>query len=386
MKRLILLIGISLATLSFVPGAAACTNSDDVFDQAGLPMAVSKIIGTFVDNGCYGGSRDANQQTTKIRVLLDEIKNSGNTPEALERAFLARVSAIEVALDEYIGSKPQDAQFDEARKAWEAFEDGFGKVAMRGDGEGRFWRIDVPTLSPPAYPEFNGKKFLDDQCPEFEQLTATCNLAVKETLQIIRAAELLAEIIKVTEFPNALTHLNASKLRLQQWDDYFNKAEPLWPMELALNSVLEMDGGDFDSQGNLIGFREVPDKQHLFLHPSTALEYFEDESSDSDFKPAVLLDIYGVNFLNWSKSTRRLKSSHGISLTASFSSHEDSNDLGWGLRYFNNKKWALGITKHSDRVGIFVSIGLMEQLTDWQKKIDQWKEKHESWKNGLGLN
>ncbi len=362
---------------------AACTNKEDTFDNARESEPVSDIISTFTANGCYGEDQDNNPHTKKILELLSYDK-SEKTPEELEALFLAVESDIQSELRKYTQGKSTESKFQETKDAWAAYEKAFNTIAIRKSGESQYWLVQQPNLSAFAYPKFEGRAFLEQMCPTLD-ISSNCSNAIAETVQLIRAFNLLATITETSLLPNAITHLNDTKLRLQQWDDYFNKAEPLWFTELGLNSILEMKGTRFDDNGNLIGFRDVPDKQHLFLHPTTALQYFEEEDSDSNFKPAILLDLYGINFLDWNKTTRRLDGSMGASLTISYSNHEDSDDYGWGIRIFNNKNWSFGITKHSERVGIFLSIGVVEQISDWKKKVSEWETEQESWKEELGI-
>jgi hypothetical protein len=374
-----------LVILPLSPGvfAATCTNEKDGFDETALRAPVVSVIDTFVMNGCYGGGLDKNPHTKKILALLDYDKPVKEF-DALRTQFLVVENDIKIELSKYMQGKAEQARFEETRNAWKAYQNEFNKVALWKGKRAKHWKVTTPNLSAPADDKFKGKVFIMKHCPGNE-VTGNCSLAVKEAVELFRGFDLLASIIKISQYPNAITLLNDTKLRLQQWDDYFNKAEPLWFLELGLNSILEMKGTRFDADNNLIGFRDVPDKQHLFLHPTVALQYFEDENSDSNLKPSVLLDLYGVNFLDWNKTTRRLDGSFGVSLITSYSNHENSDDFGWGFRFFNNKDWSLGITKNSERIGLFLSIGAVEQISDWRGKIDEWKASHEDLKEKLYL-
>jgi len=360
-----------------------CTNQQDRFEQASVGAPVNAIISSFSTNGCYGGNTDSNTHSAAIHRLL-EYGQDLSDPGELEKRFLQVKPRIQAELMAYIGDKPETAQFDETRKAWAAFIAAFNSISV-ADRQSGYWAVQMPQLSAMAYPQFSAMDFLAAQCGDGGVVSEHCNNAVKESVQLIRAFNLMSQISKSSKLPNAITHLNDSRLRLQQWDDYFNKAEPLWFTELWLNSVLEMKKVRLDDEGSLIGFRDVPDKQHLFLHPTMALQYYEDEGSDSNMKPAILLDVYGVNFLDWNQSTRRLDGSLGVSLIASYSNHEGSRDEGVGIRVFNNKDWSFGVTKHSDRWGIFLSVGAVEQVSNWRNKAEQWQQKHHEVARRLGL-
>ena len=84
------------------------------------------------------------------------------------------------------------------------------------------------------------------------------------------------------------------------WHAYRDDALPQFSWEYAINSARMKRTGK-----NPQGFEPIPTSQIIFLHPGASLEWRDARkgSTDSRTKPAVYLEVLGINKWRWNEDT-----------------------------------------------------------------------------------
>ena len=112
------------------------------------------------------------------------------------------------------------------------------------------------------------------------------------------------------------------------------------------------------------GFEPIPTSQIIFLHPGASLEWRDARkgSTDSRTKPAVYLEVLGINKWRWNEDTGAMIGGKGLSLIVSYTQRDAAKDFGVGLMFHSRRtrQFTLGITR----------VDLAEYVKD---KLSYWK-------------
>lgn len=332
------------------------------------------LLAQFVDNGCFGGSLDTNVFS---QDLFNKITQA-NRQVGNHIAFKEEVKNLFAELIQYSFEQMNQASQLETNKAWMLLLKQLNHLHLTMDSTHVDFGISRQELTTLVSDEYNGFNIVSSNCSDLWRDDA-CIQAIKETGALFRALLLASEVVRVANLPVLNSHIVNVSTRLKGFSNYYDKAEPLWWWEHWINKPV-VTSKDVIINGNLQGFRDPVPYQILFLHPTTALQYVNDQ--DAKLKPAVIMDVLGFNMLDWEQGGGDLDS-YGASVILSLSEMEGKTNLGWGLRFFYNKTYSFGITKNSDQIGFFISVGAVERVNGWNDEKDDYMKVYHDLMNKL---
>ena len=195
----------------------------------------------------------------------------------------------------------------------------------------------------------------------------------KETVRYAHLMQWLSQYSEMDALKQFSAELNIFD---EQWRLYSTETRSQTPIELAVNSEI------FERRLDKNGFVAPPDYQYIVLHPSAALEYVSGAADGSRFKPAIIMEWIGYNTWSWrTKGGVRMVRPIGVSLASSFTDRAGSEGTGHGLLFHYNHVYSLGITRHGDDTGVFLSVDLQNLLGDKKAQLKDVKAK---FKIGMG--
>jgi len=220
---------------------------------------------------------------------------------------------------------------------------------------------------------------LDDDLREKCAASASVNLcsdARKSANAWLRVAALtklaLGEYSK--KYLDAVKEL--SDRRLKMWHAYRDDALPQFPWEYALNShVMRRNDTRRIVDGNPQGYETIPTSQLIFLHPGASLEWRDakQNTSDSHVKPALYVELFGINHWSFDDSTGEISGEKGISLMVSYANRQGRTSTGYGVMFHTRmtKQFSLGITRAGGEMVYLVNVDLAEYF---KKNLSYWKD------------
>lgn len=314
------------------------------------------LIGRMTRSGCLGGASD----DWPLASELDERLDPGDTESAARLADAAVIATVKIS------DRAREAKNDPATPE---IGDAFTKTALRlrelarilkrggaDDLDAASWR-QQNDLSIHALPSVTPRStFIESPC---ESDGDGCRNALKDAMEFFRLTHAAERVIE-----NVTTRGNELKLatRLarddERWDAYFTEARTQFPQELWLNSLLYSREKDEKYCDGLGGFCTPPDSQWILMHPNVALEYIDDSPAGNRAEPAIVLELIGYNRWTWDGS--KMDNAIGGSIIAVASDRAGEDDFGYGLMFHYDNKWSLGVTRHGDVNGIFLSYSLWD--------------------------
>lgn len=201
--------------------------------------------------------------------------------------------------------------------------------------------------------------------------TEDCAKALSLSEEAVRVALLMQKISQYLALVQPARFFDELRIFDEQWRQYATMARSQTLIELSLNSAV------FDRKQDVYGFVAPPDYQYIILHPSVAMEYVSAASAGSRFQPSVIMEWFGYNKWTWQTSGGSVKMARplGISLVSSFSDRAGTTAAGHGLMVHYDHVYSLGITRHGDDVGVFLSVDLQKMVMDKSAQLQSVKEK-----------
>jgi hypothetical protein len=178
-----------------------------------------------------------------------------------------------------------------------------------------------------------------------------------------------------------------SARRLKMWHAYRDEGLPQFLWEYWINSA-QMKHADKRQTGpdgkNPLGYEPIPTSQFIFLHPGASLEWRDakQDTTDSNVKPALYVELFGVNRWSWDEKTGDMKGGKGISLVMSYANRDGAKSTGYGLMFHSRltKQFTLGITRAGDDTALLINVDLAEYF---KQKMGYWKKIQEKIDAGL---
>lgn len=346
-------------------------NADNLEVRAGITIS-AEIVANMVANNCFGSQTDIDSFTKKLLEKLQNATNSNDKGNVLE--LKKNVDDMLVDLIAYAEQQAKMTASVETAQVWAEFIHRLNTLLLTRNVSQADFTIGIgqrDDLTTKLISSYSGLSVVTRHCPE-SNLNPwqgdACVQAVKETIGLFRGLVLASKVIHAANLDTLNLHLVTIENRLKGYKDYYQKAEPLWPWESLFNTSV-VTAKDKIQQGNLVGFREPVEYQWLVLHPSTALQYVSDQ--ETDFKPALIVDVLGYNKLKWENNGSEV-TSYGASAVVALSEFDGKTNIGWGMRFFYNRTYSFGITKNSDQVGLFISVGALEKFNNWNVDEDKF--------------
>ncbi len=341
-KRLIfvLLLATALAPAAF---GADCAKHEQM--TPGFAALAALTTGD-----CLGGPDDEGPFTQQVEKEIEEFA-------AKEVKQLSELKRLVVRAAETLPAGQPEAPAAAMRAAAAILREEIeaGEQLNTGLLKPEVWdfRIDAPNL-PNRPGGFDVRAFLEGQC---QAGGPACTAAFAKSKEAVRFATLVARILGAPADLGQL--LETLEARGKQWDAYFNQARSQYLWELVLNDRLTMKGDTrlLTAKGQPRGFREVPNRQFILLHPSVALEYVDDAADGEQFEEAAMVEVLGANWWKW-KADGSMGSAFGLAVIATASDRASTDDLGWGLMLHFNHKYSLAVTDHDGDQGYLVTADL----------------------------
>jgi hypothetical protein len=227
----------------------------------------------------------------------------------------------------------------------------------------------------PAVPKLKLDDDLREKCAVGAS-TTLCSDARKSANAWLRVAALtkLALGEYSQKYLDAVKQL--SDRRLKMWHAYRDDALPQFPWEYALNShFMRRNDTRPIVDGNPQGYETIPTSQYIFLHPGASLEWRDAKQSTSDnhVKPALYVELFGVNHWSYDDSTGEMLGGKGISLMVSYANRKGRTSTGYGLMFHSRmtKQFTLGITRAGGETVYLVNVDLAEYF---KKNLSYWKD------------
>jgi hypothetical protein len=166
--------------------------------------------------------------------------------------------------------------------------------------------------------------------------------------------------------------------RVKMWKAYREEALPQFWWEYGLNSwrMGKQDQRVVDGQANNPeGYETVPDSQIIFLHPGAALQWRDVKAgtSEEEVKPAIYVELLGLNRWSWNESTGEMRGGRGISLMMTYAERDGSQDVGYGLLFHSRttKQFKLGIARSDGEMMYMLNVDLAEYF---KERMDYWQK------------
>jgi hypothetical protein len=162
------------------------------------------------------------------------------------------------------------------------------------------------------------------------------------------------------------------------WDRYLYDSKPMQLFDFVATDF--MDGRWKKSDQYPDGFREPPDTQWFLLHLSVAVEQLGAAPDGEEFKPVLVLEVFGAN--RW-RADRRwfpvwgLKHLSGASLAVTYADRAGVRDTGVGPVLTFDNVYSVGLIRYESNTALLFSI----DLSNLYREKNQ--EKYESFKRGV---
>jgi hypothetical protein len=331
-------------------------------------------LGMQNEDGCYGGDAD---DTPLAKEILKKLPNNPNQidlklPERVNR-FKAAAKLLEeqLSVDEIAAernaARPNPFRLIkwELNKAVQNLNDDIPPEMFQEHEWGyRPASGDVGT-------QMSLKtNLLEPACKPANQTKPTCDDAIVIAQQTLRYIKLMERFKRMLHGQN-LNNFHSNLTRFDnQWKKYATEARSQTPIELALNSWY------FSRNNPTPGFVGAPDYQIIFLHPSVVMESVNNAADGSKFKAGIAMEWIGGNWWSWSDGEdAQMETPLGISIISTYADRAGTKDVGHGLMFHYDHVYSLGVTRHGDDTGVFLSIDLQKLFTDKASKLAEVKQK-----------
>ena len=374
--RHIILTGCLLLTYGLFPQQLHAASCEPIKPDP-LILSQPKILfqlGLQYGNGCYGGGKDSNALTKEILTKLPSQPDEQELklPERVNR-FKAAAKLLEqqLSVDEIAAEKakvrpnPFTLIKSELARAVQLLNDD-SPPNMFSQGE---WDYD------PADGKLGSQMslyddLLDKACKPGNVEKPSCSEAINISQQTLRYLK-LTDRFKIMLNGQNLNNFHSNLTRFDnQWRRYATEARSQTPIELFINSKW------FDRKESKQGFVGAPDYQIIFLHPSVVMESVKNAADGSKFKAGLAMEWIGGNWWSWSDGEdAQMETPLGISIISTYADRAGTKDVGHGLMFHYDHVYSLGVTRHGDDTGVFLSIDLQKLFTDKAAKLAEVKQK-----------
>ena len=337
---------------------------------------VSKL-GMQYNKGCFGGDADSDVLTKEV------LKKLPQKPDDLELKLPERVNRFKAAakllqqqlsVDEIAAANARLAvnpftliKWELARAVQNLNDDVEPEMFLQAE-----WGYDaeIGQIGQVGKHVSLDKDVLATGCASNHQPPPTCAEAIRLSTQILRYLK-LTERFKIMLHRQNLTNFHRNLTRFDnQWKKYATEARSQTPIELSLNSWY------FSKQEDTDGFVGAPDYQIIFFHPSVVMQSVNNAADGSKFKAGIALEWIGGNWWSWSDDEEaKMKRPLGISIISTYADRAGTKDIGHGLMVHYDHVYSLGVTRHGDDTGVFISIDLQKLFTDKASKLAEVKQK-----------
>lgn len=140
-----------------------------------------------------------------------------------------------------------------------------------------------------------------------------------------------------------------TQLLRKRYESYFDASRFQWPWELYINGQPWARG---ETPLACEGFRDVPTRQWIILHPTLAMRYSDNASQN--LGAAIVVEVFGIRRWQWSGA--EAVNARGGSLILSYSEQTDAKSVGWGAMVHLKDDVSVGLVSHKSDANNKVSL------------------------------
>ena len=231
-------------------------------------------------------------------------------------------------------------------------ENGIANIRDGRKVEANDW--DIASLSNPAGDVAKG--VLVQHCARLESnadpsLLDTCVMEAANLLALRVSSIAYRLIVQRLHWPEVEKSAACTQMLRKRYDAYFDASRFQWPWELYINGLPSARG---DTPLLCEGFRDVPTRQWIVMHPTLGVRYSGNAEQKVD--AAIIIELIGLRRWQWSGA--EAVSTRGASLILSYSDQSDAKDTGWGLMVHLNDDVSIGLVRHKSDTNNKVSVVL----------------------------
>lgn len=331
-------------------------------------------LGMQYDNGCYGGDADSNTLAKEILTKLPK------NPAELELKLPERVNRFKAAaklLEQQLSSDEIAAEKAKVRpNPFTLIKSELARAVQNLNNDAppnmflqHEWGYDKADSQIGNQMSLHAD-LIDQACKPGNVAKPSCSEAINISQQTLRYLK-LTDRFKIMLHGQNLNNFNSNLTRFDnQWKRYATEARSQTPIELFINSKW------FDRKESEQGFVGAPDYQIIFLHPSVVMESVNNAADGSKFKAGLAMEWIGGNWWSWSDGEdAQMETPLGVSIISTYADRAGTKDVGHGLMFHYDHVYSLGVTRHGDDTGVFLSIDLQKLFTDKAAKLAEVKQK-----------
>lgn len=147
----------------------------------------------------------------------------------------------------------------------------------------------------------------------------------------------------------------------KEWNRYFDEGRSQYPWEYAANYALWARTKRAGEVGTPL------DYQIILLHPSPVIENVKDARDGENTEPALMIEVVGINYWQsdkWYQPT-------GASLVTIHADRDEVRDWAYGVAVHFNNNLTIGMARHENENGIFISVDLLNALFGTESRIKE---------------
>lgn len=191
--------------------------------------------------------------------------------------------------------------------------------------------------------------------------TPACTSKLAEVSEALRALYGVKGVLGVRNKAATKAFADEVALNDKKWRSYFTDTLPSYPWENWLTSKFyEADYGKAPQ------LRPPPSYQAIFAHLDVAVEYVGGAPDGDSFKPAILLEVAGWNWLTkWDPTSGKVTRAFAVSAGVLYADRAEVSDAGVALNFRVNNKYSLGVSRHAGNDwGLFLNIRLADKVSE----------------------
>ncbi|CAI3966117.1 hypothetical protein EZ55_03257 [Alteromonas macleodii] len=147
----------------------------------------------------------------------------------------------------------------------------------------------------------------------------------------------------------------------KEWNRYFDEGRSQYPWEYIANYA-------WWARSKRAGEVGTPlDYQIILLHPSPVIENVKDARDGENTEPALMIEVVGINYWQsdkWYQPT-------GASLVTIHADRDGVRDWAYGAAVHFNNNLTIGMARHENENGIFISVDLLHALFNTESRIKE---------------
>lgn len=353
-RKPVLRLSLLLSALTF--SALGRAGECDLQDYAELDYQTTLTI--MAASSCFSAESRQTALATAVREILDN-----NVMEETARALKA-LNLIQAYLDKEYPA-PGSEQYPNAKALRDAIAGLKTSLLASENPESGLkarWKTSDIMRPPEALERLDFSTALTaERCARVSE--GKCDREFEALANLVRLIYLANAAIDTYSMSYRDTAMADRKLRRVKWDSYYDDLTFQYFWELWANGLLlDITDNREVIDGNRVGFRSLPRKKLVLLHPDANLVYARNTAKEYDI--GVTVEALGVEFFDFD-ADGRVKNPWGVSVLVAYMNEPDNTGYGWsaGLMFKYNG-YSIGVTDNHGEVGVVFNINLAQRIFD----------------------